>query len=93
MKISIQISFTGSDQADFLAGDTIGFTWTRNGPVSFEGSDEFNYCEDSVGQPAVGSQISLRSGQNGNRVYSFQAITRPAAGKLSLTLVLHNRCY
>ena len=80
-KLFFQVSFTGSDQANFLAGDTIGFTWITSGSVSYEVSSEYNYCSDDIVQPAVGGQISLKSGLvDGKRIYSFQAITKPTTG-------------
>jgi hypothetical protein len=37
----------------------------------------YNYCEDNVAQPAVGSQVNLVAGRYGNRFWSLQAIYKP----------------
>ena len=89
-----QLSFTDSDQASFLAGDTIGYTWTGYGAIPYDGSYEYNYCDDSVGQPEVGGQFSLVAGRYGNRQYSISAIIKPAVGELkqfSLNLCTINK--
>ena len=71
--------FTGSDQANFQVGDTIGFTWTNYGSISYETSTgDYNYCEGETVQPAVGSAITLKAGRYGNRFYSIQALYTPA---------------
>lgn len=73
----VQVYFTGADQANFQVGDTIGFTWTNYGVVPFDVSSDYNYCEDNVAQPAVGSQVNLVAGRYGNRFWSLQAIYKP----------------
>ena len=71
------------------AGDTIGFTWTRNGVISSENTDEdFAYCEDTRAPPAVGSDFTLVAGRNGRRYFSIQAFYNPTRPGKYVTLFL-----
>jgi len=74
------LTLTGSDQVPVQVGDTIGYTWTNYGSIPFDYVSGQNYCENAVGQPAIGSSFSLVSGRYGNRAYSFQGFlsTQPA---------------
>lgn len=71
----MQIILDKNEQYNFQAGDTIGFTWTNFGVVTYNDVNGYNYCEDNVGQPAVGATLSLYGGRGyGSRVYSFEAV-------------------
>ena len=71
------MKFTGSQQIDFQAGDTIGFTWTQNGVITYENIADFPYCEDSVSAPALNSDFTLVAGRYGNRIYALEAFYNP----------------
>ncbi len=72
--VHVQIRLATTEQFNFQAKDTIGFTWSNYGTVSYNDVSGYNYCEDSVGQPAVGGTLSLVGGRYGSRLYSFEAV-------------------
>jgi hypothetical protein len=77
----VQFQLSSSDQIRFLAGDTIGFTWSQFGVIPFAAlpANDYLYCEDLVNPPAVGSDFTLQIGRYGNRFYSIQAFYSPTS--------------
>ena len=70
--------FSENNQFTFQKGDTIGFTWTDTGVISFEGSFGNQYCESNVAPTTEGSVVVLVDNRGeGNRIYSIQALYRP----------------
>ena len=83
-RIYFQITFSASDQFEYKAGDTIGYTWTNYGNVPFDYVNTQNYCEEGQQYTTVGGDVALVANRYGGRAYSFQAITGPASTLLSL---------
>ena len=83
----IQITLSSAERANFQAGDTIGITWTNYGAITYNDVVGYNYCEDNVGQPAVGKSISLVAGRYGSRVYSIESLyIQNGPGELAVDL-------
>ena len=77
LRIYFQIYFSGSDQFEYKAGDTIGYTWTNYGIVPYDYVNTQNYCEEAQQYTTVGGDVALVANRHGGRAYSFQAITGP----------------
>jgi hypothetical protein len=74
----LQYSVPEDQRIKVQPGDTVGFTWTKFGLVTYNAVTPFQYCEDNKSPPAVGSTITLIDGRYGNRAYSFQAFITPS---------------
>ena len=74
-----QVTLSAKDQFTFQKGDTIGFTWTAKGVISYEASVGAPYCHGTVAPTSEGSSVNLKVDTSySNRIYSFQALFQPA---------------
>lgn len=74
----LQYSVPVDQRIQVQANDTVGFTWTKLGLVTYNDVTPYQYCEDNQSPPAVGSTITLVDRRYGNRAYSFQAFITPS---------------
>lgn len=73
----VQYILSPSEQFQYQAGDTLGFTWTKLGAIVYEDTIGPQYCEDNQAVTTEGSTITLVAKRYSNRVYSAQALYRP----------------
>lgn len=90
----IQYQLSSGDQVSFQEGDTIGFSWTTGGVITYDvaSANDYLYCENNVAPPSVGTSFKLIAGRYGNRLYSIRALYTPTClGKHTVYLVFGKR--
>ena len=82
--LMIQVNLTGGQALYMRVGDHYGFSWTTNGSIMYNKTEQCNFCEEE-GVLEVGSTKSLTDMRNGYREYSIQLLFHPlsTAGQLS----------